>query len=281
MIFYKENSMLYEENIDEEESIYTNKQKYLEKIEKEHLLLKKGHTTPLHLACKHRDYLQVEILVKTYHLDVNAKDVNGNTPLFCIFEEPIDEDDETFIEYLVHFLVHHHADFNVINKLGQTLLHILCQYELHYIIRVLIHDGAKVNVIDTFGKTPLYYACERGHIKNLVVLVVQSVDEEVKTSVNNCPIRPLHIVCQANYDTFRKIEIIEYLTKNGEDINCQHRYFGYTPLHIAVQKDSHMLVSYLLNSGANPKIRQTTGQLPQYYAKCDEIRDLFSKYCLE
>lgn len=61
-------------------------------------------------------------------------------------------------------------------------------------------------------------------------------------------------------------EILEILLLHGLDVNAQDDN-GNTPLHLAVQVCKNHTVSYLLEHGANPKLKNKKGELPIDYVR--------------
>jgi len=97
-------------------------------------------------------------------------------------------------------------------------------------IRVLIQAGADVNARGYFEQTPLMKAASRHHNPNP--------------------------------------EVIRILVQAGADVNARD-HFGYTPLMLAaMQPGGHPeAITFLLDSGANPKLKANNGKMAIDYAR--------------
>jgi len=105
-------------------------------------------------------------------IDVNYKNINGNTPLIIATENG---DIELVIE-----LISRGCIIDEKNEFGNTALMEACITNNYFIIIKLIESGANVNLTNMTGWTPIFFACSN----------------------------PLD-----------DIQIVEYLIKNGADIN--------------------------------------------------------------
>lgn len=67
-------------------------------------------------------------------------------------------------------------------------------------------------------------------------------------------------------------EIVTLLIEKGADINAQDK-FGRTPLMVAIiyNRDNYDMISYLVNSGANPDIKTHAGVSSRELAKKNGI----------
>lgn len=89
-------------------------------------------------------------LVSNY--GVNAKDINGFTPLMlCVQNGRID---------MIDYLIEHNADVNQINNIGNTALFYAVFYSKNQteIIEKLLKAGADINIQNKSGVSPLTLA---------------------------------------------------------------------------------------------------------------------------
>lgn len=89
-------------------------------------------------------------LVSNY--GVNAKDINGFTPLMlCVQNGRID---------MIDYLIEHNADVNQINNIGNTALFYAVFYSKNQteIIEKLLKAGADINIQNKSGVSPLILA---------------------------------------------------------------------------------------------------------------------------
>jgi ankyrin repeat protein len=106
-------------------------------------------STPLHFAAIHGDLEIVQVLLE-YAVDVNAPNMNRNTPL-----DYASRSDHSNGPTVVRLLIAHGADPNTQNVDGVTPLHRASEEGKIEMIRILIEHGANVGVKDDSGRTPL------------------------------------------------------------------------------------------------------------------------------
>lgn len=143
--------------------------------------------TPLHFAVKKGKPEMIKLLIEK-GADVNAKDEQGDTPLFaavCSYSEKIKP-----LE-LMKILLDNGADIHARNNKGMTPL----IYSVRFIssrdegdeIRFLISRGAEVNVKDNDGMTPLHYAVLNNNEKVVQLFISKGADISAKTKKGNTP----------------------------------------------------------------------------------------------
>ncbi|WP_298625156.1 ankyrin repeat domain-containing protein [uncultured Legionella sp.] len=64
------------------------------------------------------------------------------------------------------------------------------------------------------------------------------------------------------------IQALVYLLNEGADINYQAEQDGYTPLMLAVDQDNELIVTFLLEQGANPLIKNHYNEIASDIALC-------------
>ena len=129
--------------------------------------------TALHSACQERnmDERILTYLLDYPGIDVQAKNLDGNTPLhyFCEkFSSP------SAPEYMDRF-IQMGAAVNVANDLGETLVHKACLNNSIRIILVnyLISHGVDINAANRDGNTPLHFAV-RMNREDLVTILLNA-----------------------------------------------------------------------------------------------------------
>lgn len=65
-------------------------------------------------------------------------------------------------------------------------------------------------------------------------------------------------------------EMVDLLKDYGLDVNAKN-FFGNTPLHKAVEEDNSDMVIYLVQAGADTKIKNNKGFIPLQLAKVEEV----------
>ena len=69
-----------------------------------------------------------------------------------------------------------HADVNVVDVRGYTLLHAACDEGRKEIVEILIRADADVNKQGEDGWTPLHSACDEGHKEIVEILIRADAD---------------------------------------------------------------------------------------------------------
>ena len=109
------------------------------------------------------------------------------------------------------------------------------------------------------GKTPLHLATDEGHPATVQLLLsygadVDAVDEDGNTS--------LHMLCSRNPEERSSVDIATQiynaLLSAHSQVNLQNKQ-GCTPLHLALDAHSVDLSTLLLQSGADPLLRNNEG----------------------
>ena len=120
--------------------------------------------TPLHNACLLRKYEVVNLLLD-YDADPNAQDFENNeAPLMCSsFHNYID---------ITYLLLEYDADTDIINKYGDTALHMACRNENVEIVKLLLQYGANPNIKNKFqgSNTPLQIAIKKNNVEIEIIL---------------------------------------------------------------------------------------------------------------
>ena len=70
------------------------------------------------------------------------------------------------------------------------------------------------------------------------------------------------------------VDKIGVLVHAGVDVNSQNAMNGWTALHWGARRNHKSVVSYLLQSGADPNIRSFQNELAVDVTQCEEIRQL-------
>ena len=114
--------------------------------------------------------------------------------------------------------------------------------------RLLIRHGADVNASDANGWVPLHRVAETGNLDLAQLLVKKGAKLNAK---NRHGETPLHIAAQSGQN-----DMAAFLLARGASVNAR-RDSGATPLIYAVEHPD--TVKLLLDKGADPKIKEKTG----------------------
>lgn len=99
------------------------------------------------------------------------------------------------------------------------------------------------------------WAKTRDEIQQLVAAeaagssLLQAAEREDERTGNRC----LHIAAQNGHR-----DLVQFLIEQRADVNCQNKK-GQTPLHMLVKYDMYFLAKYLVDQGANPKVKNADG----------------------
>ena len=173
---------------------------------------------PLHIACtgKLANYELIKLVSSLHELDVNTKDVDGNTPIHTLCQtfshsNYIEKNMsvEEFKACLKYLIEEKNSYANIQNNKGELALHILLKYEFDLpidmetnILLVIIEmctKGIWVNTQDNEGNTPLHIACKVNDYKTVMYLTSTfSCDTNL---LNNEGHPPLYYALSSNMPT--------------------------------------------------------------------------------
>lgn len=144
--------------------------------------------TPLHQSCYNGQSEVVKMMVREEGVDVNARNDEGQTPLFiavalnnlAIVEILLmagAEPNKTYKdgtsplqaavikgnEHMVEILINHGADINHSNNRGETALMLAAKNGRNTIVSELLSKNADVSQADNMAHTALHYAAEAGY----------------------------------------------------------------------------------------------------------------------
>jgi ankyrin repeat protein len=129
-------------------------------------------------------------------------------------------------------------------------------------IEALIRKGAKAGTVGPDG-TPLHATAIFGNVEVAKVLLRHGAD------VNGPSLRsdsPLHVAAMNGH-----LELMQVLIDHGANVDTQDHRSGETPLHRTVSAGKFRAAEFLLQAGANPNIRDRSGNTPIWTAE-DRLR---------
>jgi len=149
---------------------------------------------------------------------------------------------------------------NTLDPNGNPMLFVAIREKSYKVIDLLLSDKLiDVNLPNKSNETPLMIASIAGDL----IIDKQLVSRGAE--VNRPGWTPLHYAC-----TTGKLEVAQYLVANGAMVNALSPSYT-TPLMMAVNSGNDLLIKYLLDKGADLRMRNTAG-----YSAID-IAELFSK----
>ncbi len=191
--------------------------------------------TPLHFAVQHNQIKSITLLLK-HGAKPNAQDNQGNTTLYYLPNKFINEE---IAKGIVYTLFTHHAKLNIINKDGDSMLHVLLKNKKNDVCKILrryrkpFFNEIKM-LKDRNDNTPLHVACSNC----MYMLVHNLLCKETINAKNTQEETPLDIT----------ITLYNKLLEIGED---------------AYAKAIHTVIKYLEDFGATATVLYTKPSKPK------------------
>jgi quinoprotein dehydrogenase-associated probable ABC transporter substrate-binding protein len=189
------------------------------------------------------DPVRVSYLIEKKHVDINARDPQGNTPLTNAVRMKSAD--------MVAYLVEHHADVARPDSDGWTPLMTAAWIDDGGLVEYLVAHKADINAKNPAGLTPLGVASEYGKDIALVALVKagSNVNQRIGSGYT-----PLMLAVAGRSDRSAKA-----LLDHGADINARNTG-GVTALMIAAAANEADLVSMLIKAGADASMKDENGK---------------------
>ncbi|MHC4501293.1 MAG: ankyrin repeat domain-containing protein [Planctomycetota bacterium] len=143
---------------------------------------------------------------------------------------------------------------------GRTALHTGCEYGYRKGVDLLLSKGANPNIGDEIGLTALHYAVVFGRLEIAKTLIDHGANVNAKDSDQGTPI---HFALMAKHN---EIELLRLLLDNGADWRVSPEFEGLTPLHMAVARRDPVALRLLFAGGADPKVKDKTGETHLHHA---------------
>lgn len=217
-------------------------------------------------ACENSDYKLVEKILKTKRIDVNIRDINGESP-FCLALKK-----DTFYPCLIEDLVDYGFDVNILNKNSEyTLLQHFYLYCPFYMVEYLLENGADINRPGYNGNTLLHLYCRNKKInKKLEKLFLKyNVVIDIKNAQDRTAFFEAVII--------GSLKKVKFLFNNGSNIYIED-YEGETPLHDCMFKGKKTIVRFLLKKKIDVNVKNVHKEPAFFYIKKLEEAKLFEKY---
>ncbi|BDX21518.1 hypothetical protein TUM22923_08390 [Polynucleobacter sp. TUM22923] len=150
---------------------------------------------------------------------------------------------------------------NTLDPKGNPMLIVAIRDKSSKVVDLLLSEKSiDINLSNKNGENPLMIASIEGELT-----VVQSMVIKNKADVNKTGWTPLHYAC-----TTGKLDVAQFLLSNGAKINALSQSET-TPLMMAVGSGNDNLIKYLLDQGADLRLRNHEG-----YSAID-VAELFGK----
>ncbi|XP_054855776.1 B-cell lymphoma 3 protein isoform X2 [Eublepharis macularius] len=195
-----------------------------------------GVPSPYSLLCPQQTQLALDIAMAT------KQDEDGDTPLhIAVVKENL-----LMARRLVGLFRQGHQDLDAFNNLRQTPLHLAVITAQPALVKLLLSHGASPMVLDRNGQTALHLACEHGSLQCLQEMLEGHPSPLDLEARNFEGFTPLHVaVAASNHD------MILTLLEHGADVDAVDIKSGRSPLLHAVENNNLEMVELLLQHGAN------------------------------
>jgi len=205
-----------------------------------------GHfrQTPLHIAAEN-GYDLVLTLYTVGKISLIMKDANGNTPAHIAAANSQSD--------FIAKLIQGKADLRIANQDGRNCLHLAAaKVETESVGHIVKAFPGLMLQADGHGNLPIHAACKYEKIENLKILFHAHPDSI--STVNDDGNTPLHMAC------FNKnIDCAKFLLVNGAELESKN-IFGITPLVLAAECSSDVMVDFLLDRGADLRTQDDDGE---------------------
>uniref|UniRef100_A0A667YM70 Uncharacterized protein n=1 Tax=Myripristis murdjan TaxID=586833 RepID=A0A667YM70_9TELE len=206
----------------------------------------------------HAGHLEVVKLLVDSGAEVDCKDKKAYTPLHAAASSGMSS--------TVHYLLGLGVQINEVNAYGNTPLHVACYNGQDVVVNELIEAGACVNQVNERGFSALHFAsssrqgalCQELLLANGAHVNLRSKDGKT----------PLHMA--AAHGRFSRSQA---LIQNGESTNVKVN----SALHIAARYGHELIITALINHGADMTKRGIHGMFPLHLAALSGFSDCCRK----
>ncbi|XP_064440944.1 nuclear factor NF-kappa-B p105 subunit isoform X7 [Mirounga angustirostris] len=133
---------------------------------------------------------------------------------------------------------------NMRNDLYQTPLHLAVITKQEAVVEDLLRAGADLSLLDRLGNSVLHLAAKEGQDKILSILLKHKKAALLLDHPNGEGLNAIHVAVTSN-----SMPCLLLLAAAGADVNAQERKSGRTALHLAVERDNVSLAGCLLLEG--------------------------------
>ncbi|RYP08536.1 hypothetical protein DL764_001867 [Monosporascus ibericus] len=203
--------------------------------------------TLLHLAILQRGWESLKVILEYPAADVNAKDINGETPLHFLLKWPNTPND------ILELLLSKGANVNAQDNDSQAPLYEACLSENVEAARILLEAGADVNDGEiVFGRTALHEAIENQNLPLVNLLLefnadVTLKDKQLRDAASLAAYKGNADISKAVLDKLN-VQTGDYHTLADPDIH------GHTPLQKSAARGIKEIAELLLKAGDGSKL---------------------------
>jgi uncharacterized protein len=131
-------------------------------------------------------------------------------------------------------------DINLVNEIGESLLHAAAARNNLQAAKELIRRGININLQDIEGQTPLHYAVAHQNNDLIQYLLINGADLSIQDKYGNTALWTAVHIAHGKY------EVIELLMLyGGEQYTRLENKYGKSPLDLAIQIGDNALINKL------------------------------------
>ncbi|CAB0039786.1 unnamed protein product [Trichogramma brassicae] len=192
----------------------------------------------------------------------------GNSPLHSALESSY-----VNVNKVVQWLLRSGADPHLVNKNGDTALHLALKGQHEEAAIWLMRYGADPSLATKDGDTSLHLALKRRHHKIVCCLLSSSVDPSLANKDGDTL---LHLALKHRNNK----EVVEWMLRAGAGLSLANKH-GETPLHLALKHRYEEIAESILRSGIDLSLANNDGLTPlhlicsYYYYKIDLLEIFF------
>ncbi|XP_007433269.1 B-cell lymphoma 3 protein [Python bivittatus] len=193
------------------------------------------------------------------------QDEDGDTPLHIA----VAQGNLLAVQHLVVLFQHGQRDLDIFNNLRQTPLHLAVITAQPALVKLLLSHRASPMVLDRNGQTALHLACEHGSLCCLQELLDGSPTPLDLEARNFEGFTPLHLAVGTS-----SRDIVLALLDHGADVDAVDIKSGRSPLLHAVENNNLDMVELLLQHGANVNAQSYGGNTALHAASGRGLLDM-------
>ncbi|KAF1617162.1 UNVERIFIED_CONTAM: hypothetical protein FQV16_0012909, partial [Eudyptes robustus] len=191
-----------------------------------------------------------------------SQDENGDTPLHLA----IIHEQTAVIKQLIEVIVSipRQQIINISNNLQQTPLHLAVITKQPQVVQLLLQAHADPTLLDRYGNSLLHLALQAGDEEMLRTLLAHlgSAAPYLLHLPNYHGLLPVHLAVKV-----KSLACLDLLVRKGADVNAVERQGGRTPLHLAVEMENLNMATHLVKKlGADVNSRTFARNTPLHLA---------------